>query len=250
MGPSRLALVAFVVLSTLAGAGRADDLAASTATEDAPPSLRTDETTPGILGAIDGRYLFEAAFRSGYVTPPIRGGVNPFGAGFGARAGFDLWHLYVGASVMDYLGGTDVDATDQALLVGLELGWNGRVNPYLTLRPELGLGDTILSHTEPGTMSVAATPGTPDVVTSASGTTTSTGGSSGTPGSPGSGGVTTTVKNLYVQPSFTALFTYRRFFGGLSGGVLVVPGILYGPAPAQETTWICYSAELQLGLRL
>jgi hypothetical protein len=189
-----------------------------------------------VVAEVPKRYLFEAAGRSGYTSTPIAGGVNPFGAGFGARAGFNLWGFYLGGSVVDYLGGSDNGATDQALLVGLELGYSVRVLPYLTLRPLVGVGDTILTHSEPSSSAPV------DVVTSASG-----GGGSG--GS-GGGSVTTTVKNIYVQPEVQALVAYRAFFGAFGFGVLIVPGILYGPAPAQTTTWLPYSFDFQLGFRL
>ena len=126
-------------------AGWADDVDAPVArTSQAPP-----ETTEPVVarGATD--YLFEAAARAGYATGPIRGGVNPFGAGFGARVGFDIGPLYLGANVMDYLGGSDVGATDQALMFGVEVGYHLRFGRYVTLRPALGVGDTILSHGEP-----------------------------------------------------------------------------------------------------
>ncbi len=193
----------------------------------AVPPLAPSERTP----------IFELAARSGYVAPPIRGAVNPFGAGFGARAGFDLGHLYLGAAVMDYLGGSDVGATDQGLLLGAELGYSGRVGRYVTIRPQLGVGDTRLSHTEPGTG------GGVDVVTSASGSSSST-------GTGGTAPVTTHVNNLYVQPGLTVIVAYRRFFVALCAGALVVPGITYGPSPAQETTWISFSLDGQLGFSL
>jgi hypothetical protein len=177
-------------------------------------------------------YLFEAAGRSGYASAPIRGGVNPFGAGFGARAGFTFGGFYVGGSVMDFLGGSDGSASDTALLFGLDVGWNARIGQYLTLRPRLGLGDAILTHTEPRAGGV-------DVVTTASGSS-----------SFGGGTVATQVKNVYVEPGFTLLVGYGRFFLGGDVGAFVVPGILYGPAPAQQTTWLSYSLTAQLGFRL
>jgi hypothetical protein len=209
---------------------------ATTARADEPEPRLTAEEPPAsvFLGAQGHAYLFEAALRSGYVTPPIRGGVNPFGAGVGARLGFDVWRLYLGASFMSYLGGSDGGATDTSLLAGVALGYNGRIGQHVTLRPEVGVGDTILSHTEPATATTA------DVVTSASGS--SSGG--------GTGGVTTTVKNVYVTPALTLLVSYGRFFLALDGGLLVVPGILYGPAPAEETTWLSYTLHGQVGFRL
>jgi len=203
-----------------------------------PRPLEPDRDVGATLaGATDTLYLVEAAGRAGYATAPIRGGVNPFGTGFGARAGVNLGHVYLGASVMDYLGGSDNGATDQAVLAGVEVGYDGRIGRYLTLRPLLGVGDTILSHTEPGIG------GTVDVVSSASGSSSSST-SGGTPP------VTTTVHQIYVQPGLTALFGYHRFFAAVNLGALVVPGITYGPAPAQEATWVSVSFDTQIGFRL
>jgi len=143
---------------TFAPTGRADDADALSPSREPEPA---PEASSLILGPADATYVFEAAGRSGYASTPIRGGVSPFGAGFGARAGVDLWHFYLGAGVMDYLGGSDVGATDHALLAGVELGYNLPVGRYLTIRPLVGVGDTLLSHTEPG----AAAPATVDVVT-------------------------------------------------------------------------------------
>ena len=201
---------------------------AAEAGEPAEPALRAEGTTPDtpvdptVTASSPPHYVFEVAGRSGYATTPIRGGVNPFGLGFGARLGFDIWHLYLGATVMDYLGDSDVGATDQALLFGLELGWNAHIGRYLTLRPQMGFGETILSHTEP---LPPGAPGTVDVVTSAS-------------GSSGGGGASTVT------------FASGAFFAALHGGAIVLPGIIYGPAPAQDTTWVSYLVDAQLGFRL
>jgi hypothetical protein len=200
-------------------------------------------------------YVFEAAATAGYATVPIRGGVNPFGAGFGGRLGLNLSHLYLGVTLTDYLGGSDSGATDRALLFGGEVGYSGTFGRHLILRPLLGVGDTFLYHREPGSgggalTPGATTPGAPDVVTSASGVTSSTGSSGGTAGSSGTSSGATTVKNIYVAPKLVALFGYDHFFASASFGALFVPGILYGPAPAESTTWIAYTFETQIGFRL
>jgi hypothetical protein len=226
------------------------------------PSLRAQEPPeveppPDVVVAPAVRmYLFEAAATAGYATVPIRGGVNPFGAGFGGRLGLNLSHLYLGVSVTDYLGGSDNQATDRALLLGGEVGYSGTLGRHLILRPLLGVGDTFLFHREPGGGGAALTPGAaasggaPDVVTSASGVTTPTGGGGGGGGGTGASSDTTTVKNIYVAPKLVALLGYEHFFASASFGALIVPGILYGPSPAETTTWISYTFEAQLGFRL
>jgi len=171
--------------------------------------------------------LFEVAGRAGYVSPPIHGGVNPFGGGFGARAGFVLSGFYLGATFMDFLGGSDGGASDQALLLGGEAGYGFRLPPYVTVRPRLGVGAAILTHAEPG--------GGVDVVSSASS-------SSGS-------GPPTTVAHVYLQPGVSTLFAWQHYFVAIDFDVLVVPVITYGPPPAEQTTWLSYSVGGALGLR-
>jgi hypothetical protein len=199
--------------------------------ETIPPTTDAPEASSDAPKGSKG-YLFEAAGRSGYASAPIRGAVNPFGAGIGARLGFNISGVYLGATVTDYLGGSDVGATDQALLFGVELGYSLRLGRYVTLRPQVGLGDAILSHSEP-----VVTPNGVDVVTSASG---GGGGSS----------VTTQVKNIYLEPGVVGMVGLGSFIVALRGSILVLPGIVYGPAPAESTTWFSYALEAQIGFRL
>jgi len=185
-------------------------------------------------GATDGTeptYVFEAAARSGFASAPIRGAVNPFGAGFGARVGFNLSRVYLGATIIDYIGGADLAATDQALLFGIEAGYSVPLGSLFTLRPELGIGDAILTHNEPITSAA-------DVVTSASGVTSQ------------ATSIATEVKSLYLQPRAAIMFTSGHFFASVTGGALVLPSITYGPSPAQATTWLSYTLEGEIGFRL
>jgi hypothetical protein len=242
----RIGLAPLLVVVITFGAsrrGHADEPpreASPAPTDEAPLSLAPASPEPLVAPPLT-HYLVEGAARGGFISSPIRGGVNPFGGALGARAGVNLGHVYVGASFMDSLGGADNGATDTALLAGVEVGYSFTLSRAVTLRPAFGLGDTILSHTEPahgGTTTV-------DVVTSASGQ-----GSSSTTTTGGTPSMTTTVKNVYVFPSVTALVGYKNFFAALGFGALVIPGILYGPAPAETTTWISYSLEAQVGVRL
>ena len=190
------------------------------------PVVDTSPRTPPV-------YVFELGGRAGFATVPIRGGVNPFGPGLGARAGLVLSNVYFGATVMSYFGDSDGGATDQALLFGLEAGYGIHVGPYFTLRPQLGLGDMILSHTEPPPAT-----GRVDVVTSASGS--------------GGGALSTTthVANIYLQPALIGQVAWQNYFVALDLSIVAVPGITYGPAPAEATTWLSYSLGAQVGFRL
>jgi hypothetical protein len=162
-----------------------------------------------------------------YMTPPIRGGTNPFGAGFGGRIGLSYGAFYAGISVLDFLGGTDVDVSYRAVLYGLELGYGVRFPLFqgasVTLRPLLGVGDAAVFYSDP---SLSA-----DVVTSASGSSSSSD--------------TITVNNIYFEPALMLMVSSHHNFTAFRTSAIVMPGIQYGGADA--TTWLCYSNEIQLG---
>jgi hypothetical protein len=174
--------------------------------------------------------VVELAGEAVYMTPPIRGGATPFGAGFGARLGIDLSGFYMGASVVDFLGDKDVDVSYRALLYGVEFGYGFRAAAFgsalWVLRPRLGVGNAAIYYTDP---KLAV-----DVVTSAS-------------GSVSSASDTLTVNNVFLQPGLTLELASGGHFAALDASTLLLPGIAYGGADA--TTWISYGAQLQLGFR-
>jgi hypothetical protein len=194
---------------------------------------------------------WELAGRASYAAPPVRGGTSPFGAGFGGRLGFAIANVYVGASVVDYLGSTDIDAWAHGVLYGGELGYGFRSGDLggvvLIVRPQVGVGGLTIFHTTPIASSSATTSRTVrtrtdvDVVTTASGGTSS--GSSGS----ASNTTTTSLSNIYVQPGVTMMVASKATFAGVNANVLVIPGVVYGDnAP---TTWMSYGLEAQLGVR-
>jgi hypothetical protein len=226
--PFALALSAFTLVTT-----SAHDVSADEPPDAAPASTPTSST-------ID----FELGGAFAYTTPPIRGGTSPFGTGFGGRAGLAFASgVYIGLSVIDYLGSKDVDVTDTALLYGLDLGYGFRLadtsEGRLTLRPQIGAGGLTVFRTDPSlTASSASATGSGrqrvDVVSSASG---------------GGGGRSnvTTVDAFYVQPAITLMYATGPFFLAVEPHVLVVPGITYsGAAPS---TWLSYGLQAQAGLR-
>jgi hypothetical protein len=183
---------------------------------------------------------FELGGKVAYLSPPIRGGTSPFGAGFGGRAGFSFSQVYVGLSVVDYLGSKDVDVTNTSLLYGAELGYGIRLvrvnGSVLTLRPQVGAGGISVFRTDPSTTASTRTTssgrrGRADVVSSASG---------------GAGNVTT-VDALYVEPAVTLMFSSGVFFVAINGNLVLVPGITYSGAEA--ATWLTYGTQGQTGLR-
>lgn len=234
-----LALACFIVVTGVAHDAPADD--GSTAVGVTPEASAAESLPAPSTSTID----FELGGAFAYTTPPIRGGTSPFGMGVGGRAGLAFSNgVYVGLSVIDYLGSKDVDVTDTALLYGLELGYGFRLaetsdGGRLTLRPQVGAGGVTVFRTDPSLSAAStATSGSGrkrvDVVTSASG------------GSGGSSNVTT-VDAFYVQPALTLMYATGPFFLALDPNVLIVPGITYsGAAPS---TWLSYGFQAQAGLR-
>ena len=170
---------------------------------------------------------FELSGKLAYASPPIRGGTNPFGAGFGARAGLVFSGFYVGATITSFLGGKDVDVSYRSLLYGIETGFGFRLPlvgaTALTLRPQFGLGDAAIYYTDPSLV---------DVVTSASGVASSD---------------TITVHNVYLQPAMTVLLSSGWLLVALNANVLVLPNIAYGGA--DPTTWISCGLDMDLGVQ-
>jgi hypothetical protein len=239
---ARLGLVA-LLLSGAPSLASAQELGAPTSTRDARAPA------------------WELAGKAGFVAPPVRGGTSAFGGGFGGRLGVSIAGVYLGASVVDYLGQTDIDVWSHALLYGGELGADLRLASFggasLVLRPQLGAGGLTIFRTTPNAAS-AATAGSAvrtranvDVVTTASGgAAISSSGSTGTlsaSGTSAAASTTTTVSNLYVQPGATLLLTSPTTFVGVNASMLVVPSLSYGGN--EPTTWVTFGLEGQLGVR-
>jgi hypothetical protein len=227
-----VALVAVAVMALLPRGARADDTD--------PPAAESTTEAPTTVGKTS--WSFELGGKAAYTSPPVRGGTSPFGAGFGGRLGFDIAHVYVGLSVVDYLGGKDIDVTDTALMYGAELGYGFRLvevdGSVLTLRPQVGAGGVSVFRTDPNPTG-STTPrsrgggrrGGADVVSGAS----------------GSNGNVTTVDAFYVEPAVTLMFSSGVFFVAINGNLVLVPGIAYSGAEA--ATWLTYGTQGQTGLR-
>jgi hypothetical protein len=238
----RRPLAAALAAGILAAAGppraaRADDgwtqPSVDAPDEPSPPVERPSPEAPSAPSDVH----FELAALGRYLTAPIRGGTTPFGAGFGGRAGVAFSGVYLGASVVSHLGGSDAGGvSDRALVYGLEGGYGFRLassgRAALTLRPLVGIGVVSVTHTDPSLVQV-------DVVTSASGNTSSSRSSD-----------TTGVNQFYVEPRLAAVFTSGIYLASVAGGVLMVPGIDYYGGASGSTTLFSYGLSLELGLRL
>ena len=223
-----------VSVVAVAAPARADGFAY---VEDPAPAA-TQEKPPAPSAPVDafiqrGGYDVEFGARAGYGSPPIRGGNNPFGGALGGRIGFAIGRFYVGASVVNYFGGNDVDLSDSALLYGVELGFGFRYRVFstaaLTIRPQVGFGNATFFHTDPSQAKI-------DVVTSASGQQ-----------SRSSTSDTTTVNNVYVEPALVVMLASGHNFAAISAGVVVVPGISY--AEPEPSTWLSYGLQGHIGFR-
>jgi len=230
--------------------------------DDAPPSQTPPPADSPALGSAQGAAaaspaVFEFGARGGYVTPPIRGGTTPFGAGFGGRLGFNAGNVYLGISIVRYLGGTDVTLSNYAFVYGAELGYSFPIARVLSgsliLRPHVGGGAASIFHVDPSTTSSSGTSATSrtrnqslpvDVVTQASSSATT-----GTTSSRSSSTVsnTTTVNGAYVDPGVSFLFASGPTYAGITAHSLILPSLSYGGAEA--TTWLSYGLEGQIGLR-
>lgn len=198
-------------------------------------TFRAPDPTPATRSPID----WEIVAIADYLAAPIRGGTNPFGLGFGGRAGLSVHGIYAGFTVTDYVGGSDVNQSDRSLLVGGEIGYGGKLLTFerahvtLMLRGIAGFGNASVAHTDPALAQNVK----PDVVTTASGRTVSGKSPSTTIG----------VNSLFVRPAISLMLVHDWQFVALQGDALMVPGISYGGA--DPSTWISYGAQLQLGAR-
>jgi hypothetical protein len=229
---SALALTAGILAAGLALDARALGSEPQPTDPGAPtPEEPTAAQPDGEIGSRAGsaKTEVELAGEAAYVTPPIRGGATPFGAGFGARVGVDFSGFYIGVSLLDFLGAKDVDVRYRALLYGVEFGYGFRFRAFggafWVVRPRVGVGNAAIYYTDP---SLAV-----DVVTSASGSS--------------SASDTLTVNNVFLEPGMTLELASEGHFVAIDGSVLVLPGIAYGGADA--TTWMSYGVQVQLGVR-
>lgn len=179
---------------------------------------------------------WEVAGIASYLTPPIRGAANPFGAGFGGRFGVSFGHLYLGATAVDFLGGQDVDLTTHAIVYGGEVGYQLQRplgSMALTFRPMVGLGGMSVMYSTPATSSSSSSSSRQvDVVSNASG---------------GSSTNTTSVFALYVQPGATLVLSGSWAFVALKGSALFSPSVSDGLGGSEA--WFVYGLDGELGIR-
>jgi hypothetical protein len=157
----------------------------------------------------------EIAARVGAATNP--GWIaNPFGFGFGGRAGTSLYGFYGGISALYYLGGSDGSAGFHTLLIGLEAGYTIKL-PFLRIRPQVGVGNGTFTETEPdGALNPAQT---------------------------------TSVNNIYVEPGVVVMVPVGPIFLGVDANALLLPGFTLAVPGSSAKTDASFSAHGQVGVR-
>lgn len=174
-------------------------------------------------------YEIELGAKAGFVSAPTAGYVTPFGLGFGGRLGASFSGVYVGVSVVDFLGSSDRVVAESSILYGGEIGFGFRIHDVgsgsITIRPQVGVGVVAIERTDSSKV---------DVITTASGRTATS-------------GQTTRVSNVYVEPGLSLLYARGGHFFAVNAGALVVPGLSYDAYGSQ--TWITFGARGEAGFR-
>jgi len=184
------------------------------------------------LGPVD----IEIGARAGVATDPSSNlATNPYGFGFGGRAGVSIFGLYGGISGMYYLGTSSPSQTIPAAggantahtaMYGLEVGYTLPI-PFVKIRPQVGIGDSVISMSG----GLVDTPSTPNGVSSSS---------------------------LYLEPGILVFVPIRMMFVGADVNALILPSAS-GITPTQNgqgemaggsgKTYAALSVHGQVGVR-
>ncbi len=148
---------------------------------------------PGRACAL-GPVGIEIAALGGGGGNPVDGISNPLGGGIGGRVGATFRRIYAGARVDYYFGGAGWNSG----LMGGELGYGITLLDFLTLRPQLGVGQFQL------VMGAGPVCCTPSVAQRSA---------------------------LYLQPGVLAMAKFSLFFVGVDANILLMPA---GPVLMQS----------------
>jgi len=238
-------VVAAAVLVTLGGVARAQDGEAAPPPAPAPPAPAAaaapdpGEAPPTTPPPPPSSTRWELAAGGAYMTAPIPGALTPLGGGVGGRFGVDVSGVYLGAASTYFFGGTDSGASETTLLFGGDLGYSVRVSSDFTLRPLVGLGGALISHSEPLTATSTST-------TTSTGRRGRGGGADVVSSASGSNSNTTRVTSLYVKPGLAAIYGLGSgFFVGLGADILYVPKVTY--TDGSVASWLSYGLNGQIG---
>jgi hypothetical protein len=224
------------------------------------------ETPPEAVAETAGApkpFAFMMSAGGGFASAPVGGAVSPLGVGLGVSVGVMIHQVYVGGTLLHFLGGNDgLGNAESSTTYGGEIGYELRLGARYSLRPAFGFGGASVTQTAtiaPPPLSASppvaptrpggyahGTLGSPDVVTQASGVTTGpSGGGGGTTADTTTSTSTTTV---YVEPSLTGFVWFSdHAFAGATASYLYFPSVSYGQG--LSTSWGSVSGRLQLGYR-
>jgi hypothetical protein len=164
----------------------------------AAASITSVSRNANALGPVD----IEIGGKAGLGTNPTSTSLNPLGFGIGGRGGLSFFGLYAGVDVMYYLGGSENvpggSISEHTLMYGVDLGYNFKI-AILTLRPLLGVGNFVVSHS----------------------------------GEDGSG----SASNVYLEPGLTALVSLGILYVGADANLLVIPAVSVDHGNTTETAF-------------
>lgn len=139
------------------------------------------------------------------------------GFGLGARAGITFFNVYAGVAGVYYFGQSKVLAggtdTLHTLMLGVEGGYDFKLLPHFTLRPQLGLGDH--EYYQSNSASLASK----------------------------------SSSYFYIEPAIVALVPMGNFYLGADAGTRILPA---GPATTacEEGADACHTFHIGLTLHV
>jgi hypothetical protein len=144
MGMRSCLIAALLVVSSASAASAQTKPGPKPGTKAAAKAAKKDEAAQAEYEARPK--LITVALLGGYgYALEAPSDVNPFGAGFGVRGGYNLDAFYLGARFMIFLGDSEqiegVEVSANSITIGLEAGYDiGLFDDFLVVRPELGFG--------------------------------------------------------------------------------------------------------------
>lgn len=163
-----------------------------------------------------GPVNLEIGAKAGLATNPSSDfPTNPLGFGLGGRAGISFLGIYGGVQFLYYFGGSDASSvlgnvSAHTWMYGFEGGYGFTFGP-ITIRPQIGLGNTTIHTTVKSTIG--------DISASAGDN-----------------------NNFYFEPGVTGLFSFGLWFVGADANLLLIPGL--------DNSQAAFSLHGQIGIKL
>jgi hypothetical protein len=165
-----------------------------------------------------GPLSLEVGANVGYGTSPdSQAAFNPIGLGVGGRAGVGIFGFYGGLDGEYYFGGSQGPFHENLVKYGVQLGYSIGI-PFLTIRPQLGLGNATASLST-DSMSVAGQTIPPQSSSSSS---------------------------FYLEPGVVALLTFGMYFVGADANALMFTS--FKNSQGQTSFQTSFTAHGQVGV--